>query len=46
MSRRRKIMMLIIGSISEATKLFVQRVKDDGGTIESAKCIDEKLNRD
>ena len=42
MSRRRKIMMLF--SFSDETRAFIDRVKADGGTIESAKCIDEKLN--
>ena len=40
------MMMLILGgSLSWETKLFVSRVEADGGVIESAKCIDEKLGR-
>jgi len=42
MSRRRKLMMLFF-SYSEVTKNFITRIKGDGGVIESAKCIDEKL---
>ena len=46
MSRRRVMMMLILGgSLSWETKLFENRVEADGGVIESAKCIDEKLLR-
>ena len=38
------MMMLILGgSLSWETKLFVDRVEADGGVIEKAKCIDEKL---
>ena len=29
---------------SDETRAFIARVKADGGTIESPKCIDEKLN--
>ena len=43
MSRRRVMMMLIIGAFSDSTKAFIKRVKNDGGVIESPKCIDEKL---
>ena len=41
MSRRRLIMMLF--SFSDETKAFVSRVETDGGSIESARCIDIKL---
>ena len=40
---RRRVMMLLFG-FSDETKAFIDRVKADGGTIESAKCIDDKLN--
>ena len=41
MSRRRLIMMLF--SFSVETRAFISRVEADGGSIESPKCIDEKL---
>tara|TARA_Y100000385_G_C12607816_1_gene431633 strand:- start:88 stop:225 length:138 start_codon:yes stop_codon:yes gene_type:complete len=43
MSRRRKIMMIFIGGFSEQVKSFIDRVKEDNGVIENAKCIDDKL---
>jgi hypothetical protein len=39
---RRRVMMLLLG-FSIETKAFITRVKADGGSIESPKCIDEKL---
>lgn len=43
MSRRRVMMMLLLGGFSDQVKAFRERVEDDGGVIESPKCIDEKL---
>ena len=43
MSRRRVMMMLIVGGFSDQVKAFRKRVKDDNGVIESPKCIDDKL---
>ena len=40
---RRRVMMMLFGFSSE-TKAFISRVKADGGLIESAQCIDRKLN--
>ena len=44
MSRRRTVM-LMLKSISEATKEFIARVEADGGKIESARCIAKKLRK-
>ena len=43
MSRRRVMMMLLLGGFSEQVKAFISRVKEDNGVIENAKCIDDKL---
>ena len=40
---RRRVMMMLFG-FSDETKAFIDRVKADGGTVVSARCIDEKLN--
>jgi len=36
-------MMIFIGGFSDQVKSFINRVKDDNGVIENAKCVDDKL---
>ena len=40
MAFRRKYILGILGSISQAVKDFIERVVGDGGIVESPKCID------